>query len=89
MLHRRHSAAAAPLQGQLYVIGGRDDVSTIQSVQAYDPVTNTWSNKAPIPIGRSSAAAARVIYGGQPRILVVGGVRNDGEILKSTKVYTP
>jgi len=31
------------LDGLLYVVGGRDGISNLDSVEFYNPITNTWS----------------------------------------------
>ena len=75
------SAASAVLKGQLYLIGGRvahppdGPIDTIRTVTAYDPTTNTWTTKAPLPSTRLGFAATKVFLNGQPRIEVVGGYR--------------
>jgi N-acetylneuraminic acid mutarotase len=73
----RWLGGAAALGGRLYVIGGLrqdpDGVVAVRSVTVYNPATNTWGNKAPLPDARISIAASRVVLNGQARIEVVGG----------------
>jgi uncharacterized repeat protein (TIGR01451 family) len=47
----RYQAAAATLQGQLYVVGGREDRA---EVAIYDPATNRWQNGPKLRLGRHS-----------------------------------
>jgi N-acetylneuraminic acid mutarotase len=70
-------AAGAPLEGKLFVVGGRrgSQSPALSRTIAYDPITNTWKFKAPLPTGRLGIAASRVFLNGQPRMEVVGGSR--------------
>ena len=59
---------------KFYVLGGYDSSGSVATTnQIYDPVANTWSMGAPIPLGESGAAAA--YYNG--KIYLFGGC-NDG-----------
>jgi N-acetylneuraminic acid mutarotase len=81
---RRNAAAAAVVDGKLYVIGGRapgiraSDQTSLASVEVYDPATNTWRAGPDLPQARSGAAA--VALGGKVYVLggesTPGGVRN-------------
>uniref|UniRef100_A0A8D2MCE0 Uncharacterized protein n=1 Tax=Zonotrichia albicollis TaxID=44394 RepID=A0A8D2MCE0_ZONAL len=42
MLSRRSSAGVAVLEGMLYVAGGNDGTSCLNSVERYNPKSNTW-----------------------------------------------
>lgn len=80
MPRRRWLGAGAALGGQLYVIGGfrgeLDDTETIvATTSVYDPLTDTWSTRAPFPEPFISLSASRVVLNGKPRIHVVGGTR--------------
>jgi N-acetylneuraminic acid mutarotase len=65
------SPAACEVDGILYVIGGaeRATFNALQTVYAYNPVTDTWSEKKPMPTPRRFLAAAAV----DGIIYVVGG----------------
>jgi N-acetylneuraminic acid mutarotase len=63
----RTGAAAAAVNGIVYVIGGSQKYSTsdtgfsyksINSTEAYDPTTDTWVDKAPMPTPRDGLGAA-------------------------------
>jgi hypothetical protein len=56
------------LRGKLYVL---KDGST----SVYDPTTDSWTSKAPMPIRLATITASKVLVNGQPRIEVVGGTR--------------
>lgn len=58
----RYGDAAAVLNGKLYLMAGSDAFSEgegVPRVDAYDPLTNTWTIKAPLPIGGARGTAAR------------------------------
>jgi N-acetylneuraminic acid mutarotase len=69
------------LEGKLYVMGGRrynaarKAFETLDITIVYDPATDRWTRRAPLPSARSDIAASSVFLGGQPRIEVVGGRR--------------
>ena len=55
----RDNPACASLDGLLYVFGGRTRLSDgteveprLTTVEVYDPLTNMWSDLAPMPTGR-------------------------------------
>jgi N-acetylneuraminic acid mutarotase len=72
--HRHSYPAAGVIDGKFYLAGG-DDGSTpngtfpTRTLDVYDPATNTWSTKTPMPIGRFHGAG-RVING---KLYVAGG----------------
>ena len=76
---RRWMAAGATLGAKLYVIGGFQEntdgsiVSAVRTTSVYDPATNSWTNKAPMPSARFGIAASRVVVNGKARLEVVGG----------------
>ncbi len=63
------------VNGKIYAIGGSDDSPALAkylgTVDEYDPVTNTWTTKSPMPTARSCYAA--VVNG---RIYAIGGKGN-------------
>jgi len=101
----RHSGATAVVDGQFYAIGGIEygnsmtvygqkyDVTTGAVVEAYDPVSDTWAGKAPLPYpinlmtrkaeGRQWLAAAA--YDG--KIYTFGGANIYGEVRDTIDVY--
>lgn len=70
-------AAAANVNGKLYVAGGVSKFVTNNPrnalLQVYDPVTNTWAVKASMPTARAFAAAVAI----NGRLYVVGGTTNN------------
>ena len=99
MHQARAGLGVAVVNGKIYAIGGLklnyQDKTTIQSIdlttnEEYNPATNTWSSKAPIPTARDSFAIA--VY--ENKIYCIGGVtgisRNHGQILTTAnEVYDP
>jgi N-acetylneuraminic acid mutarotase len=73
----RWGTAGAVAGGKLYVLGGfRADpagATLVPTTSVYDPMTNTWTHRARMPVLLSHFAAARVVVNGTARIEVVGG----------------
>lgn len=46
----RAGAMAATSRGKVYVIGGYGGVGYLQAVEEYDPRTDTWVEKADLPV---------------------------------------
>ena len=67
--------AVVALDGEVFTIGGFDDVADILAdVEAYDPATDTWRTAASLPNPRHHANAA--VVGG--KIYVVGSLAGNG-----------
>lgn len=101
----RHAGVAVVAEGKIYAIGGIETGGSITvygmtfpattgaRVEAYDPTTNTWTEKAPLPYpvdlatrkaeGRQWLAAAA--YGG--KIYTFGGANLYGEVRDTVDVY--
>jgi hypothetical protein len=86
-LQARYVAAAAGVNGILYVMGGLTNIGGVNvylaSVEAYNPVTNTWTPKAPMPTARANLAT--VVVNGI--IYAVGGW--NGTALATVEAYNP
>ncbi len=87
----------AVVNGNLYVIGGFDTRATgpnppgpfqVGTVQAYDPVTDSWSTKAAMPTARRSPASGVVNNLLFTKLYVVGGAAG-GSILSTNEAYDP
>jgi N-acetylneuraminic acid mutarotase len=88
---RSFLAAAAGADGRIYAIGGDNSLDGIDNplntVEAYNPATNSWSAVAPMPTARSLLAAAR---GPDGRIYAIGGSNDShGDTLDSVERYDP
>jgi N-acetylneuraminic acid mutarotase len=61
--------------GKIYTIGGQHGndaaLTTVKTVEVYDPATNAWTTKAPLPVAVSHFASACFVLGN--RIVVAGG----------------
>src|ERR1043166_3795658 len=60
----RQYLAAASAGGTIYVLGG-SNFNVLDTLEAYDPATNTWTTKASMPTGRlglTSAVVGGIVY---------------------------
>jgi N-acetylneuraminic acid mutarotase len=90
---RNHTAAATD-GSKFYIFGGRDGPNAVangfNTVQIYDPVTNTWtstesgSSVAPLPQARGGMGKA-VYYNGE--FYIMGGETLDGPGATADHVY--
>ncbi|HVS81721.1 MAG TPA: LamG-like jellyroll fold domain-containing protein [Pyrinomonadaceae bacterium] len=48
---------AASLLGEIYVVGGNNNGLVLSTVDAYNPVSNTWTSKPSTPTGRYDSAS--------------------------------
>ena len=76
------------VNGKIYAIGGCD-ISNIGTsvVEEYDPATDTWTTKSPMPTGRLGLTAG-VVNG---KIYVIGGVDKypQSKCYNIVEVYDP
>ena len=86
----RNHAVAASAQGRILVIGGRLAGAFITAmpgntgiVEAYDPATDSWSERSPMPTARSGMAAA--VH--QGKVYVAGGEVQTKEYLASFRAF--
>jgi N-acetylneuraminic acid mutarotase len=68
---------------KIYAIGGSNSLVKFNVVEAYDPVTNNWANRASMPTARDDAAIGVV----NNKIYVMGGW--NGGALDNVEVYDP
>jgi N-acetylneuraminic acid mutarotase len=83
-----HGAAYSVLGGKLYVAGGFDDSGDqwLDELHVYDPGSNTWTRKAPMPIRRTDGIGAS----GGGRFFVIGGsIPDEGMVTRRVDAYTP
>jgi hypothetical protein len=90
---RKLLAAATGHDGVVYAIGGihtfYSEDHTLGAVEAYDPATDTWESRAPMPTPRWGAAAVTAPDG---LVYVIGGVADDAsgnEIRATVEAYDP
>src|SRR6266853_3660977 len=86
----RKDLGAATVGGILYAVGGNNSFSSttggpVGTVEAYDPATDTWTTKAPMPTARHRLGVAAV----DGIIYAVGGIDAAGNILTTLEAYDP
>jgi N-acetylneuraminic acid mutarotase len=83
------AAKGADGRVRLYVIGGRDFIARtngLHTVEAYDPVADTWDAKAPMPTHRHAQTEA---LGPDGRIYVIGGAHDRPVYTNAMEAYDP
>jgi len=71
----RSRAASAMVNGVIYVIGGQDaGGAAVNTLEMYNPASNSWTSGSPIPNPRRYAAAVAVMSD----IYVIGGEDTNG-----------
>jgi len=87
----RYAASACLVNGIIYVMGGvymlpGDAVGRLLNVvEAYDPATDTWTTKAPMPTARF--ALSTVVVDG--KIYAMGGSAGGGHGINTVELYDP
>jgi N-acetylneuraminic acid mutarotase len=95
----RQAPAASVVNGKIYVIGGGESPSAtnyngaevFNTVEEYDPVTDTWSAKSPMSTARWSHSASVI----NDKIYIIGGAEADcypfdiGCAITSIETYDP
>jgi N-acetylneuraminic acid mutarotase len=83
--------AGVALNGLIYAIGGQQnqDSAAIQraEVQVYDPATNQWTARAPLPLARSHITSSTFVRNG--KILVLGGLGPGNRVINRVDRYDP
>jgi N-acetylneuraminic acid mutarotase len=91
MPNPRSHMGYAEIAGKVCAIGGQHDVDanlvTQNTVNCYNPATNTWATLAPIPVARGHISSATFSMGG--RILVFGGETSHGTSVNLVNAYDP
>lgn len=60
MSGRRLQFGVAVLDGRLYVVGGRDGLKTLNTVECYNPHSKTWSVMPPMSTHRHGLGEHKV-----------------------------
>src|SRR5690349_25127086 len=79
---KRTEVAAAAVGGKIYVVGGFEEpalgnvlnFAITTAMEEYDPATDKWTTKAPMPVGLHHVGIG--VAGG--RLYVVGGYKQSG-----------
>jgi N-acetylneuraminic acid mutarotase len=87
---RAYLAAALGPDGRIYAIGGFSEGGSspgkrLNTVEAYDPITNRWATVASMPTARNALAA---VTGPDGRIYAIGG-HSKGGITNTVEAYNP
>ena len=72
------------VDGKIYCIGGINNSTVLSTVQAYDPVTDTWETKANMPTATYELTSS-VVNG---KIYCIGG-KSTSSGLNKVEVYDP
>jgi hypothetical protein len=84
------SSATFGADGKIYVVGGVSGGTTVNLVQVYDPVANSWTISTPLPEGLSASAMGVDSLG---RLVVMGGMDTNGydvaDVWRSQQLGSP
>ena len=80
----RFGAGGRALNGKLYVVGGNGGQGSVATTFVYDPATDRWSTKAPMPTARTKLGVSSI--GGF--LYAVAG-QTSGNALGGVERYTP
>jgi len=82
----RYYGATAVVDNLVYTISGLEERNpTGRVMEAYDPVSDTWTGKAPLPEGRFNVAAVAL----DGAIYLFGGADVDGNVVDTVDRYDP
>jgi N-acetylneuraminic acid mutarotase len=85
MLEARLEPMLAALGGALFVFGGSDGHTELQTVESYAPGSDAWTPRARMPRERRGGVALAIA----DRIVLVGGVGGDGNLVREIDIYDP
>lgn len=89
---RMSFAAAAGKDGKIYIFGGAAGMETdpktpiLNTVEVYDPETDSWSFRKPMPAKRSGLCAVLATDG---KIYILGGSETPDSPLNTVFIYDP
>lgn len=70
----RMNHATAELNGKIYVFGGDNGTTALDSIEEYDPATDTWTvSSITLPQGMTGIRAVKVKIDNQYKIYITGG----------------
>ena len=79
----RYRLTSSVVDKKIYCIGGFNDIDSLDTVEMYDPSTDTWKTKASMPTSRYNFTSS-VVDG---KIYCIGGW--DGKYLNTVEMYDP
>ncbi|MFC6665611.1 Kelch repeat-containing protein [Deinococcus radiopugnans] len=91
LLQARNHLGSAVLDGVIYAIGGQtghdEKLKTLNTVEAYDPVSNRWEKRADMPQALSHTTNSTFVLNG--RIVVAGGETAHDKPTDGVTAYDP
>src|SRR5581483_3959720 len=73
--------------GRIYILGGANSSGDLlDTVEAYDPRTQSWTVVTSMPTARFNLAA---VLGPDGHIYTLGGANSSGDLLDTVEVYDP
>jgi N-acetylneuraminic acid mutarotase len=89
----QYAFAFAAYQNMIYVFGGCSGfkptsgypINCTQAIEVYNPATDSWENRAPMPTARAELQANMV----NGKIYLIGGTLPSGDISEASEVYDP
>ena len=88
----RWGHTSAVVNGKIYIIGGvtsQPNAVALATVEEYDPVTNTWTRKADMPIAMADFDAPSSVVDGKIYVIGVGGEYELDWSLLTVQEYDP
>jgi subtilisin family serine protease len=82
----RRELALGAMNGTIYAIGGVKPSGTVAGVAAYDPATDRWTPKAPLPAPRQAGDGAALLGG---LLYAPGGYNTSNVLTRSLYAYNP
>jgi aqualysin 1 len=82
----RRELTLGAINGVIYAIGGVKPTGTVAGVAAYDPGTDSWRPKAPLPAARQAGDGATLLGG---LLYAPGGYNTSNVLTKSLYAYNP
>jgi N-acetylneuraminic acid mutarotase len=72
--HTKIEHVAATVDGKIYVVGGRNEYVSADTLEIYDPLTDVWTRGAPLSLARTHSSIAVIdnkLYAAGGRTLVL------------------
>lgn len=81
----RAGSAFGSINGRIYIVGGHDGVNSLNVLESYDPVSNSWTTNTPMPTSRQYAGSAAI----NGLLYVAGGHTLSSCCFDTLEVYDP